>query len=50
MCGCARPQLGRTDRIISLLVPTATGYGAASPGDLALYRPVCAEIDGGTGG
>jgi len=43
-------QLIRADRIISLLVPVATGYGAASPDEQALHRAVCAEIEGGTGG
>jgi hypothetical protein len=48
---CARDlQLIRADRIISLLVPVATGYGAASPDDHALHRAVSAEIEGGTGG
>ncbi len=48
---CAQDlQLIRADRIISLLVPVATGYGAASPDDHALHRAVCAEIDGGAGG
>jgi hypothetical protein len=39
----------RADRIISLLVPIATGYGAASPDDQALHTAVCAEVEGGTG-
>jgi hypothetical protein len=48
---CAQDlQLIRADRIISLLVPVATGYGTASPGDHALHRSVCAEIEGGAGG
>jgi hypothetical protein len=48
---CAQDlQLIRADRIVSLLVPIATGYGAASPADLALHRAVCAEIEGGAGG
>jgi hypothetical protein len=48
---CAQDlQLVRADRIISLLVPVATGYGAASPGDHALQRAVCAEIEGGASG
>ncbi len=48
---CAQDlQLIRADRIISLLVPIATGYGAASPDDQALHTAVCAEIEGGTGG
>ena len=48
---CAQDlQLIRADRIISLLVPIAAGYGAASPGDQALQKAVCAEIEGGTGG
>ena len=40
----------RADRIISLLVPVAAGYGAASPSDHALHRAVSAEIEGGTTG
>jgi len=48
---CAQDlQLIRADRIISLLVPIASGYGAAAPGDDALQGAVCAEIEGGTGG
>jgi len=48
---CAQDlELIRADRIISLLVPIATGYGAASPGDHALQSAVCAEIEGGAGG
>jgi hypothetical protein len=48
---CAQDlQLIRADRIISLLVPIAAGYGAASPHDLALQKAVCAEIGGGAGG
>ena len=48
---CAQDlQLIRADRIISLLVPIATGYGTASPGDRTLHRAVWAEIEGGTGG
>jgi hypothetical protein len=48
---CAQDlQLIRADRIISLLVPIAAGYGAAPPGDQALQQAVCAEIDGGTRG
>jgi hypothetical protein len=49
---CAQDlQLIRADRIVSLLVPIATGgYGAASPADQALHKAVCAEIEGGTGG
>ncbi len=43
-------QLIRAGRIISLLVPMATGYGAASPDDHTLHRTVCAEVEGGTGG
>ena len=47
---CAQDlQLIRADRIISLLVPIGTGYGAASPDDQALHRAVCAEIEGGAG-
>jgi len=42
-------QLIRADRIISLLVPIAAGYGAASPDDQAPHQAVCAEIEGGTG-
>ena len=42
-------QLIRADRIISLLVPIAASYGAASPDDQALHQAVCAEIEGGTG-
>jgi hypothetical protein len=41
-------QLIRADRIISLLVPIAAGYGAASPDDGSLPEAVCAEIEGGT--
>jgi hypothetical protein len=48
---CARDlQLIRADRIISLLVPVATGYGAASPDDHTLHRAVSAEIECATGG
>jgi hypothetical protein len=48
---CAQDlQLIRADRIISLLVPIATGYGAASPEDQALHQAACAEIGGGAGG
>jgi hypothetical protein len=48
---CAQDlQLIRADRIVSLLVPIATGYGAASPHDRALQTAVCAEVEGGTGG
>jgi len=48
---CAQDlQLIRADRIVSLLVPVSSGYGAASPGDLRLHRAVYAEIDGGTEG
>jgi hypothetical protein len=48
---CAQDlQLIRADRIVSLMVPIATGYGAASPADQALHKAVCAEIEGGTGG
>jgi hypothetical protein len=43
-------QLIRADRVISLMIPVATGYGAASPGDSALHTAVCAEIDGGMHG
>jgi hypothetical protein len=43
-------QLIRADRIISLLVPVATGYGAASPDDHTLHRAVSAEIECATGG
>ena len=42
-------QLIRADRIISLLIPIAAGYGAASPDDQALHQAVCAEIEGGAG-
>jgi hypothetical protein len=38
-------QLIRADRIISLLVPIAAGYGAASPDDQALHQAVRAEIE-----
>lgn len=48
---CAQDlQLIRADRIISVLVPVATGYGAASPSDLRLHKAIYAEIDGGTEG
>ena len=48
---CAQDlQLIRADRIVSLLVPVGSGYGAASPGDSNTRRAVCAEIDGGTEG
>ena len=48
---CAQDlQLIRADRIISLLVPIAAGYGAASPDDGSSQKAVCAEIAGGTGG
>src|ERR1019366_737370 len=42
-------QLMRADRIISLLVPVAAGYGAASPDDRSLQAGVCADIEAGTG-
>jgi hypothetical protein len=48
---CAQDlQLIRADKIISLLVPIATGYGAAAPDDHTLQTAVCAEIGGGSGG
>lgn len=48
---CAQDlQLIRADRIISLLVPIASGYGAVSPDDRTLQNAVCAEIEAGTGG
>ena len=48
---CAQDlQLIRADRVVSLLVPVGSGYGAASPGDLDLHRAIYAEIDGGTEG
>jgi len=48
---CAQDlQLIRADRVVSLLVPVGSGYGAASPGDLNLHRAIYAEIDGGTAG
>ena len=45
-------RLIRADRIVSLLVPVASGYGAASPGDMSRYTAMAiyAEIDGGTEG
>ena len=43
-------QLIRADRIISLLIPIAAGYGAAAPDDQARQKAVCAEIEAGTGG
>jgi hypothetical protein len=43
-------QLIRADRIVSLLVPVGSGYGAASPGDLNLHRAIYAEVEGGTEG
>jgi hypothetical protein len=48
---CAQDlQLIRADRVISVLVPVATGYGAAAPSDLRLHKAIYAEIDGGTEG
>ena len=48
---CAQDlQLIRADRVVSLLIPVGSGYGAASPGDLNLDRAIYAEIDGGTEG
>jgi hypothetical protein len=48
---CARDlQLIRADRIVSLLLPAITGYGAATPGDQHAGKTVYAEIDGGTEG
>jgi hypothetical protein len=48
---CAQDlQLIRADRVVSVLVPVGSGYGAASPGDLNLHRAIYAEIDGGTEG
>jgi len=45
-------RLIRADRIVSLLVPVASGYGPASPGDLSsnAVKAIYAEIDGGTEG
>ena len=42
-------RLIRADRIVSLLVPVASGYGATSPGDLSSHstKAIYAEIDGG---
>jgi len=48
---CAQDlQLIRADRVVSLLVPVGSGYGAASPGELNSHRAIYAEIDGGTQG
>jgi hypothetical protein len=48
---CAQDlQLIRADRVVSLLIPVGSGYGAASPGDLNLHGAIYAEIDGGTEG
>jgi len=48
---CAQDlQLIRADRIISLVVPIAAGYGAAAPDDHTLQTAVCAEIEGGSEG
>jgi hypothetical protein len=43
-------QLIGADRIVSLLLPALTDYGAASPGDQYAGQAVCAEIDGGNRG
>jgi hypothetical protein len=43
-------QLIRADRIVSLLVPIAAGYGAASPADRLSGGAVFAEIDGSAKG
>jgi hypothetical protein len=48
---CAQDlQLIRADRVVSLLIPVGSGYGAASPDDLNSHRAIYAEIDGGTQG
>jgi hypothetical protein len=48
---CAQDlQLIRADRIVSLLIPVGSRYGAASPGDSNVDSAICAEIDGGTEG
>src|SRR5712691_10076282 len=48
---CAQDlQLIRADRVVSVLVPVGSCYGAASPGDLNLHGAIYAEIDGGTAG
>jgi len=48
---CAQDlQLIRADRVVSLLIPVGSGFGAASPGDLNSHRAIYAEIDGGTEG
>ncbi len=43
-------QLIRADRIVSLLIPLAVGYGAASPDDPVSRSAVFAEIDGSAKG
>jgi hypothetical protein len=43
-------QLIRADRIVSLLVPVSSRYGAAPPGDLNLHTAIYADIGGGTAG
>jgi hypothetical protein len=43
-------QLVRADRIVSLLVPLATGYGAASPDDPVSGGAVFAEVDSSASG
>jgi hypothetical protein len=40
----------RADRIVLLLLPAVTGYGAASPADQHAGTTVCAEINGGKEG
>lgn len=48
---CAQDlALIRADRIISLVVPVATGYGAAPLGDHALHRAVWAQIEASVDG
>ncbi len=43
-------QLVRADRIVSLLVPLATGYGAASPDDPVSGGAVFAEVNSSASG
>jgi hypothetical protein len=48
---CAQDlQMIRADQIITLLVPLATGYGAASPDDRVSRSALCAEFAAATEG
>src|SRR6266851_2111732 len=48
---CAKDlQLIRADRIVCLLAPFGSSYGAACPSESSLCQAIYAEIDGGTRG